>query len=83
VRPSEADPFTVVPVEAADAMEAARKTAEIAAARRYEEAGSVGFICATSRGDGWFRATIGEQKPSGDGIATRGVSISIHVWVVE
>lgn len=83
VRQGDDDRFTVVPIEATDAADAARKTAEIAAARRYEDAGTVGFIAATSRGDGWFRAVIGEQRPSGDGIAVRGVSITIHVWPVD
>jgi hypothetical protein len=83
VRPGDEDHFAVVPVEATDAMDAAKKVAEIAAARRYEKAGSVGFIAAASRGDGWYRASIGEQRPSNDGITLRGVTISIHVWPVE
>ena len=82
-RADEADPFSVVPVEAATEIEAARKTAEIAAARRYEEQGSVGFLAPSSRGDGWFRASIGQQRRSADGIALRGVTITIHVWPVD
>jgi hypothetical protein len=82
-RPGDDDRFTVVPVEAGSTIEAARKTAEIAAARRYEEQGSVGFLAPASRGEGWFRASIGEQRKSADGIALRGVTITIHVWPVE
>jgi hypothetical protein len=81
-RPQEDDRFSVVPIEAADAISAARRVAEIAARRRYEDAGEVGYLSPTSRGDGWFRAAIGVQRPSDDGIATRGVTISIHVWPV-
>lgn len=81
--PGQDDRFTVVPVEAASAADAARKVAEIAAARRYEAAGTVGYLSPTPRGEGWFRAAIGEQRKSEDGIATRGVTISIHVWLVD
>ena len=76
------DAFTVVPVEAENEMGAARKVAEIAAARRYEELGCVGYVSPT--GDSrFFRAAIGEQMKSSGGIALRGVTISIHVWPVE
>jgi hypothetical protein len=83
VQPESDDRFTVVPVEAASAADAARKVAEIAAARRYEKDGSVGFLSPTSRGPGWFRAAIGVQVPSEDGIRTAGVTVSIHVWPVD
>jgi hypothetical protein len=82
VRPHDDDRFTVVPIEAATEIEAARKVAEIAAVRRYDEGGNVGYLSPTGV-DGWFRAAIGEQKRSDDGIALRGVTISIHVWVVD
>jgi hypothetical protein len=82
VRPHDDDRFAVVPIEAADASEAARKVAEIAAARRFEEDGTVGYV-SPSATTGWFRAAIGEQKRSHDGIALHGVTISIHVWAVE
>jgi hypothetical protein len=81
-RKADDDRFCVVPIEAGDIFDAARKVAEVAAARRYEEDGSVGFITPTSTA-GWFRATIGEQRRSHDGIALHGVTISIHVWPVE
>ena len=83
VRPHDDDRFTVVPIEAPDAPDAARRVAEIAATRRYEEDGTVGYLSGTPRGDGWFRASIGVQAPSNDGIMLRGVTISIHVWPVE
>ena len=38
------DRFTVVPIEAADAMSAAQRIAEIAARRRYDDDGCVGYI---------------------------------------
>jgi hypothetical protein len=82
VRPHDDDRFCVVPIEANDAIGAARSVAEIAAARRYEEDGSVGYL-SPAMGSGWFRASIGEQKRSHDGIALHGVTISIHVWPVE
>lgn len=82
VRPHDDDRFCVVPIEAANEIEAARAVAEIAAARRYEETGSVSYL-SPAMGDGWFRASIGEQKRSADGIALHGVTISIHVWPVE
>jgi hypothetical protein len=82
VRPEDDDRFCLVPIEASGAMDAARKVAEIAAARRYEEDGSVGFLSPSAK-EGWYRASIGEQERSADGIALRGVTISIHVWVVE
>lgn len=80
--PHDEDRFCVVPVEGVNAMEAARRAAEIAAARRYEENGCAGFVAPASR-EGWFRATIGEQKRSDDGIALAGATISIHVWPVD
>ena len=82
VRPEDDDRFCLVPIEASGPIEAARRVAEVAAARRYEEVGTVGFLSPTST-EGWYRASIGEQKRSHDGIALHGVTISIHVWVVE
>src|SRR5580704_9955897 len=67
VRPDDDDRFAVVPIEAADASEAARKVAEIAAARRYEEVGTVGYL-SPSATTGWYRATIGEQRRGMNGI---------------
>jgi hypothetical protein len=81
-RAQDDDRFCVVPVEAANDMEAARKVAEIAATRRYEEEGSVGRLALQSR-PGWFWASIGVQEQSHDGVALRGVTISIHVWSVD
>ena len=82
VRPHDDDRFSVVPVEGSNAAEAARTVAEIAATRRYEETGCVGYVSPT--GDpNFFRASIGEQRRSHDGITLRGVTISIHVWPVE
>ena len=75
------DPFSVSPIEAGDEMEAARRVAEIAAVRRYEEAGCVGFLSQSN--DGLFRASIGRQERSRDGIALHGVTISIHVWPLD
>jgi hypothetical protein len=80
-RPADDDRFTVVPIEAADAISAARRIAEIAARRRYEDAGEVGYL-SPQAAPGWYRAAIGTQQRSDDGIATRGVTISIHVWPV-
>ena len=82
VRPHDDDRFTVVPVEAATEIEAARRVAEIAAVRRYEEDGCVGYL-SPAMGGGWFRASIGDKHRSHDGIALHGVTISIHVWPVE
>ena len=76
------DRFTVVPIEAADAISAARRIAEIAARRRFEDDGSVGYL-AWEGNDGWYRATIGVQHPSNDGIVLKGVSILIHVWPTD
>lgn len=82
ISPAHDDRFSVVPVEGANAADAARKVAEIAAARKYEETGSVGYVSPT--GDpSFFRASIGEQRRSQQGIALYGVTISIHVWPVE
>ena len=50
VRPESDDRFTVVPVEGASAIDAARKAAEIAATRRYEEGGEVGYLSPQRRG---------------------------------
>jgi hypothetical protein len=80
VRPADDDRFTVVPIEAANAIDAARRIAEIAARRRYEDGGAVGYVLPARGGDGRFYAAIGEQKRSHDGIALHGVTISIHVW---
>ena len=82
VRPQDDDRFCVIPIEVGTESEAARKVAEIAAARRYEEDGSVGYVSPTM-GDGWFRASIGVQQWSGDGITLVGTTISIHVWTVD
>jgi hypothetical protein len=87
-RKADADRFTVVPIEAADAISAARQIAEIAARRRYDDDGSVGYLSRNSaaarvRGHEWFRATIGVQHPSNDGIVLKGVSILIHVWPTD
>ena len=82
-RPADDYRFSSVPFDAVDAISAARIVAEIAAVRRYEDAGVVGYLSPTLRGEGWYRAAIGEQRPSDDGIATRGVTISIHVWPVD
>lgn len=76
------DFFSVVPVEGQNAMEAARRVAEIAAARRYMEDGCVGFLSQTGDGQ-FFRASIGVQRPSREGVSLHGVTISIHVWPVE
>jgi hypothetical protein len=78
-RAADDDRFTVVPIEAADAPSAARRIAESAARRRYDDDGSVGYL-AWDGTDGWYRATIGVQHPSQDGIVLKGVSILIHVW---
>lgn len=81
VRPADDDRFNVTSIEAANLSEAARIVAEMAAVRRYEEMGCVGFLSRV--GDtNWFRASIGEQERSRDGIALRGVTVSIHVWPV-
>ena len=76
------DPFEVVPIEAADAISAARRIAEIATRRRYQKNGSVGYV-SPAEGVGRYRAAIGVQYPSADGIVLKGVTISIHVWPVE
>jgi hypothetical protein len=81
-RPADDDRFTVVPIEAADAISAARRVAEIAARRRYEDVGCVGFLSPAPT-DGWYLATIGEQKHSHVGLALHGVAISIHVWPTD
>jgi hypothetical protein len=78
-RPGDDDRFTVVPIEAADAPSAARRIAELAARRRYDDDGSVGYLSWDGTG-GFYRATIGVQHPANDGIMLRGVTISIHVW---
>ena len=80
--PADRDHFTVVPIEATDAISAARRIAEIAARRLYEDAGEVGFL-SPQAAPGWYRAAIGEQRRSDDGITTRGMTISIHVWPVN
>jgi hypothetical protein len=89
-RAADDDRFTVVPIEAADAISAARRIAEIAARRRFDDDGSVGYLSpdsAFARVGGhqheWFRATIGVQHPANDGIVLKGVSILIHVWPTD
>jgi hypothetical protein len=83
-RKADDDRFTVVPIEAADAMSAAQRIAEIAARRRYSDDGSVGYVqpvqWSAANADAWYRATIGIQHPANDGIVLKGVTISIHVW---
>jgi hypothetical protein len=78
-RAADRDHFTVVPIEAADAISAARRIAEIATRRRYQENGSVGYV-SPAEGVGRYRAAIGVQYPSDDGITLKGVTIAIHVW---
>jgi hypothetical protein len=89
-RAADDDRFTVVPIEAADAISAARRIAEIAARRRFEDEGSVGYLSRDSASASvggylheWFRATIGVQHPANDGIVLKGVSILIHVWPTD
>jgi hypothetical protein len=81
-RPQDDDRFSVVPVEARDPAAAARAVAHIAAERKYEELGTVGFIneCGSSGTRSMFRAHIGVQYRSETGIATKGVSVSIAIW---
>ena len=81
-RPADADHFTVVPIEAADAMSAAQRIAEIATRRRYEDGGSVGYV-SPAEGVGRYRAAIGVQSPSDDGITLKGVTVEIHVWPTD
>jgi hypothetical protein len=81
-RAADRDHFTVVPIEATDAISAARRIAEIAARRRYSEDGSVGFL-SPAEGAGQYRAAIGVQYPSDDGIVLKGVTIAIHVWPTD
>ena len=76
------DRFSVVPIEAADAMSAAQRIAEIATRRRYAENGSVGYV-SPAEGVGRYRAAIGVQYPSDDGITLKGVTVEIRVWPVE
>jgi hypothetical protein len=80
--PADDDRFTVVPIEAASAIDAARRIAQIAARRRYQDDGSVGFL-SPQAAPGWYRAAIGVQVGSEDGIRTAGVTISIHVWATD
>ena len=86
-RRADEDRFTVVPIEAADAMSAAQRIAEIATRRRYQENGSVGYVSPAAllhnMQDGFYRAAIGVQYPSDDGIVLKGVTISIHVWPTD
>ena len=86
-RKADFDRFTVVPIEAADAISAARRIAEIAARRRYGDDGSVGYVSPAAlvhnMQDGFYRATIGVQHPANDGIVLKGVTISIHVWPTD
>ena len=81
-RPADDDRFTVVPIEAADAISAAQRIAEIAARRRYSDDGSVGYV-SPAEAVGRYRAAIGVQYPSADGIVLKGVTISIHVWPTD
>jgi hypothetical protein len=81
-RRAEEDRFNVASIEAVSAIEAARKVAEIAAVRRYDEDGNVGYVSPSPDGD-VFLAAIGTQQRSADGITLAGVTISIHVWPVE
>ena len=81
-RLADEDRFTVVPIMAADAMSAAQQIAEIATRRRYQENGSVGYV-SPAQGVGRYRAAIGVQYPSDDGITLRGVTIEIHVWPTD
>jgi hypothetical protein len=82
-RRAEEDRFNVASIEAVSAIEAARKVAEIAAVRRYDEDGSVGYVSPSPDGEYFFLAAIGTQQRSADGITLHGVTISIHVWPVE
>jgi hypothetical protein len=87
-RRAEEDRFNVASVEAVSAIEAARKVAEIAAVRRYDEDGSVGYVSPSPDGtidvdEYFFLAAIGTQQRSADGITLAGVTISIHVWLVD
>jgi hypothetical protein len=86
-RAADDDRFSVVPIEAADAISAARRIAEIAARRRYGDDGSVGYVSPAAlvqnMQDGFYRATIGVQHPANDGVVLKGVTISIHVWPTD
>ena len=81
-RPQDDDRFSVTPVEARDEAAAARAVAHIAAERKYEELGTVGFINEAGRSGtrAMFRAHIGVQYQSETGIVTKGVSISIALY---
>jgi hypothetical protein len=81
-RSQDDDRFSVVPVEARDPAAAARAVAHIAAERKYEEGATVGFINEAGKSGtrAMFRAHIGRQFRSDDGIVTKGVSISIAIW---
>ena len=81
-RKADFDRFTVVPIEAVSKADAARLIAEIAARRRFDGDGSVGYL-RWDGNDGWYRATIGVQQRSDDGIALKGVTILIHVWPTD
>jgi hypothetical protein len=77
--PKDDDRFTVVPIEASGAMEAARRIAEIAARRRYGEQGFVGGVW-TTENDDRFLASIGDYHLEGTNGVTVGVTIAIRVW---
>jgi hypothetical protein len=79
---ADSDRFEVVPIEAADAMSAARRIADIAARRRYQENGSVGYV-SPGADEGFFLAAIGVQYPCETGITLKGVTILIHVWPTD
>jgi hypothetical protein len=86
-RAADDDRFTVVPIDALDAISAARRVAELAARRRYGDGGSVGYVSPAAfvhnMQDGFYRAAIGVQQRSHDGIVLKGVTISIHVWPTD
>jgi hypothetical protein len=76
-KPNDGDEFTVVPIEASDELAAARRIAEIAARRRFQDEGAVAYV--HRRSDNVFLATIGVFKLSASNGVTHGCAISIRL----
>lgn len=80
-KPNDGDEFSVVPIEASDAFAAARRIAEIAARRRYNDEGQVAYI--QRRDDNSFLANIGTFEFHQCNGVTRGCAITIRLRAVE
>ena len=84
-----ADGFTVVPIEAPDALGAARRVAEITARDRYGDQGTVtnvarvGYVFRPGAAQDVYHASIGNLEMRSGNCVNVGCSISIRLYPVD